>query len=284
MVSADSDPQTPKRKATGYFLLFLTLALLFGNFWTWREVVPAKRELRKAQRFLDQQLNANRLRDLEASARGETRQTIASFLANGMGQGLCDAMTATEQEVFYAAETQTNTISLFSTNDDQSLVIDLSLFSTSGSVEDPEPRTVEIPLRGNTVHQLQLSNPDGRFTISLDDKEVLAQTLAEFDDVKLDLLNRVRQILTPGILTDEFDDYAKIYRHRRWKTLLVRTYAYHRTIGERTNRQFVAVTISVKSKGDLYVPQRFQASADRTVNTTWDDEKAHYRITGVKEK
>ena len=76
MVSADEVQQTqPKRKVTGYFLFLLVLALLVGNFLTWRQVGPAQRELRKAQRFLDQQLNINALRDRRASTRDTAQQS-----------------------------------------------------------------------------------------------------------------------------------------------------------------------------------------------------------------
>ena len=287
MVSADEVQQTqPKRKVTGYFLFLLVLALLVGNFLTWRQVGPAQRELRKAQRFLDQQLNINALRDRRASTRDTAQQAITAFVSNGMSRELCDAMTAAEEEIFYAEEVRTNSISLFSTDDNQSLVIKVTLFSTSESVDGPEPQVVEVPLSANTLHQLQLKrgNPDSRFVITLDDKEVLAQALAKFDDAKLELTGSVRLLATPGISADELDDYANVYRDRRWKTLLVRTYAYHRTVDTEKTSQFVAVTVGVKSKGDLYVPQRFHASAARTVKMVWDGEKAHYRIIGVREK
>ena len=285
MMTTNDPPADSKRKGIGfYFYCLVILALFVGNFLTWRKAWPAKRELRKTQRFLDKQLNANRLRDLESSTRGKTIRAIEVYQDNDLEKELNATLAAVEEDLFYAAEPTANSLYLFSTDNDQSLVIELSLFSTSDSANDPAPSVVEVPLSGNTPHRLDLSDRDGQFAIRLDDEVLLTQSLKEYNEAKLELARPVRQLLTPGILTDEFDDYANVFRHRRWKTLLVRTYAYHQISGQRTDSQFVAVTISLKSKGDLYVPQRFHAAAIRTVDMTWDDEKAHYRILGVKEK
>ena len=142
MVSADEVQQTqPKRKVTGYFLFLLVLALLVGNFLTWRQVGPAQRELRKAQRFLEQQLNINALRDRRASTRDTAQQAITAFVSNGMSQELCDAMTAAEEEIFYAEEVRTNSISLFSTDDNQSLSSKSHYLARVNRLMTPSPRS-----------------------------------------------------------------------------------------------------------------------------------------------
>ncbi len=281
MMETSGDSSQPKHKGIVFYLYCaVMLVLLVGNFLTWRQVEPAKRELRKTQRFLDQQLNTTRLRSTEKTNRSEVSANIKAYLSNGMEADLIDVLAKSDSSLFYAVESKTNAITLYSSDEDQSLVVEVLAFSPFDTDSDDGKQTFDLPLAANAMHTFQIDTQGEQFALRLNDKEISSRKMPG-STATATATGRVRVLSVPGILTQEQNVYSQVHQHRKWQSLLVRTFTYTR----KSTREvaIISVSINVKTKGDLYVPPRFHEAAARTVRMKWDDQKMHYRIEGVLE-